>query len=247
MLDGPKTGVSVCPEVFKQHREMFGGAAVPQCKEDLAKGKRRGKQKDESLRKTMVRRRALGPFALDVLLRWARAEIDTLLGETELRAESLQFPVLLDEDLAGPWNRAKERAARVKRERDASMELELELIHAHVAASRKAWKDFIDQHFTSRSIVERQNHLRRLSKAFHSAPAGLLYFDDDEVARVRASYAYVYDHGATESKWSRFPWDMSLRVLCEIKAKALGPSKTMTQGFYSGMQMSRTFLSSDHA
>jgi RNA-dependent RNA polymerase len=63
-----------------------------------------------------------------------------------------------------------------------------------------------------------------------SPPPGKFFMQDEEIASLRASYAYKYDH----SKWHEgtgFPWDVAMRELGAIKARVTGGHKTVTGDF----------------
>jgi len=66
---------------------------------------------------------------------------------------------------------------------------------------------------------------------------------EEEIARLRASYAYVYDSKQHErgAGWSRFPWDVAMRELCAIKAQAVGRTKTVSEDFYARFYMKQSF------
>ena len=94
--------------------------------------------------------------------------------------------------------------------------------------------------FTNLPIEIRQDVLRAHSRHFVSyPPPGKILFhgDDATVARIRASYAYVHD---CEKKTSRFPWNVAMRVLCEIKGHALGNYKVMWGKFYDRMMIPKS-------
>ena len=100
--------------------------------------------------------------------------------------------------------------------------------------------------FTNCNIIDRQDVLRKSSKFFHEHPTPEemeVITDWEEIARLRASYAYMYDlevhkYGRDgKQRWSRFPFDVAARELCAIKANSLGPSKTVTCGFYEKYRM----------
>ena len=101
--------------------------------------------------------------------------------------------------------------------------------------------------FTNCNIVDRQDVLRKSSKFFqeHPTPEEMEVFTDpEEIARLRASYAYLHDlemHKYKEPKWSRFPFDVAARELCAIKANALGASKTVTRAFYEKYKLVKEF------
>ena len=74
----------------------------------------------------------------------------------------------------------------------------------------------------------------------NSTLQGLLYFEEEELGRVRASYAYVHDLNMSkrspyQAQWTRFPWDVAFRDLCAIKAEAVGFPRTTTGEFYERM------------
>lgn len=92
--------------------------------------------------------------------------------------------------------------------------------------------------FSQQSIETRQDRLRRMSRKFVGGPpAGeTIVFSQEEVARLRASYAYLYDwtrkHGGT-----RFPWTVAMRELGAIKLRARKDFKPISQDFYEKMSM----------
>jgi len=92
--------------------------------------------------------------------------------------------------------------------------------------------------FTNWSIETRQDQLRRMSREFVGGPPAeqTLVFSAEEVARLRASYAYVYDWGCRPGG-SRFPWNVAMRELGEIKLRARKDFKPISQDFYEKMSM----------
>ena len=112
---------------------------------------------------------------------------------------------------------------------------------------RESFGETMGAEFTNRNIVDRQDVLRKSSKFFqeHPTPEEMeVYTDPEEIARLRASYAYLHDlkmHKYKEPKWGRFPFDVAARELCAIKAHALGASKTVTRGFYEKYKLVKEF------
>lgn len=102
--------------------------------------------------------------------------------------------------------------------------------------------------FTDRPIEQRQDIFRELSKMFEDGPAALpdgsalLCFDKPAIRRLRASYAYILDRDRSWGGWSRFPWDVAMRTLCEIKVEALGGGKTLREEFYYKMTIPKSFV-----
>ena len=94
--------------------------------------------------------------------------------------------------------------------------------------------------FSNRSIEMRQDCLRRVSREFVGGPpeAETFVFSQEEVARLRASYAYLYD-------WkkhicgggSRFPWNVAFDELGEIKLRAHQDFKPISRDFYEKMSI----------
>jgi len=102
--------------------------------------------------------------------------------------------------------------------------------------------------FSDRPIEQRQDIFRELSKMFEDGPAALpdgsalLCFDKPAIRRLRASYAYILDRERSWGGWSRFPWDVAMRTLCEIKVEALGGGKTLREEFYYKMAIPKSFV-----
>ncbi|KAI0293977.1 RNA dependent RNA polymerase-domain-containing protein [Russula brevipes] len=92
--------------------------------------------------------------------------------------------------------------------------------------------------FTRRSIETRQDCLRRMSREFVSGPpaAETVVFSREDVARLRASYAYVYDW-TRRPGGTRFPWNVAMRELGHIKLAARKDFKPISQDFYEKMSM----------
>jgi len=94
--------------------------------------------------------------------------------------------------------------------------------------------------FTTRSIESRQDQLRRMSREFAGGPsaAETFAYSREEVARLRASYAYLYDWTRKSCVGgSRFPWSVAMRDLGDIKLKARKDFKPISQDFYEKMSM----------
>ena len=110
---------------------------------------------------------------------------------------------------------------------------------SRAAAKRTSPKKKGVADFTQRSIETRQDRLRRLSREFVGGPppGDVFVFSPEEVARLRASYAYLYDwtaHGG-----SRFPWNVAFNELGEIKLRAHKDFKPISRDFYERMSVHR--------
>lgn len=255
ILDGSKTGVTVIPSVYREHcKNRIWQSRGPSWKENEDECK----WKDTSNMLNLTRPNALGPFVMDRM----RKIIERVCAEQSARID-IALPAdcraPCDNDLVRPWEEACHRADEVAKLGFVKMKEELEAMRIHVEAMFDEAKQQMDaakagskaQHgksgasFTDLPIEKRQDTLRALSRKFHAAPASLLCFDAPAARRLKASYAYIYDRARTELRkpnWSRFPWDVATRALCEIKAEALGSSKTVTHDFYHWMSISRSFL-----
>lgn len=101
--------------------------------------------------------------------------------------------------------------------------------------------------FTERPIEERQDILRAASWRFAQGPdPDTLFMTQEQVERVKASYAYYRDchhknwepaqdgprEGSKMVHSTRFPFNVALRALCDIKARSLGNHKTICSSFY---------------
>jgi len=68
------------------------------------------------------------------------------------------------------------------------------------------------------------------------AETAVALLSEDEVARLRASYAYILDWSHRPGG-TRFPWNVAMRDLGEIKLRARGDLKPLSQDFYEKMMM----------
>ncbi|KAI0746913.1 RNA dependent RNA polymerase-domain-containing protein [Daedaleopsis nitida] len=253
ILDGSKTGVTVRPDKYREHcSNRIWQSRSPRWKETLEAEE----QLDTTNKKHLTRHASLPPFVMDYLrfkiikekCSEACVQIDKKL-KTDVPTE--------DTDLSHPWKDACERAAQLTKLGTDHMQDELSEIKKHVehmykeeraqlnsaaaaAGSKHAQKGKVA--FTDLRIETRQDILRSLSKKFHSKPAGLLCFDAPEARRVKASYAYIYDRTSSKKVWTRFPWNVAMRALCEIKADAIGFPKTVAYDFYHFMRIDKAYL-----
>jgi hypothetical protein len=188
---------------------------------------------------------------MDELHEQAEDEGDHWLAKIESHFQALSR-CKVDEDLVSPWNKAIELSNRwATDENNTRMKTELEAIAEHVktvyadhrgslASPSKALRNSPKKGapFTGLPIEARQDAIRKLSRRFVSfPPPGKFFMQDEEIARLRASYAYKYDHEIRSSSWTRFPWDVAMRELGAIKARATGRHKTIAGEFYDHFNM----------
>ncbi|KAJ7721959.1 RNA dependent RNA polymerase-domain-containing protein [Mycena maculata] len=194
------------------------------------------------------------PFIMDVLNRAAlRQENNWLADAEQLFLPFENSPQVLDLDLTKPWNDFKDFAKKVMA-KNPEPHKDLSTIERHVQHMYERHSQEIKgitpkdkdrkNAFTERRIEIRQDTLRALSRDFAAFPSPQdlqTVFDPALIARLRASYAYLYDHekykGHGRKGWSRFPWDMALGELCRIKTTALGSHKAVTTRFYERFKM----------
>ncbi len=227
----------------------------PMWKAETEEEKERNNQRNEA----RVRRQPkLGKFIMDVLYDQATNEGDKWHARIDEHFSKVSRNGL-DEDLAGPWNRAVELGERwATEEGNDRIKRELEGLKKHVA---RLWEENRTQMlptprkqiknsptkgksaaFTDLPIEVRQDKFRILSKAFIAFPRpNQFIMADEEVARIRASYAYVHDFDQKKSSgtnnFTRFPWNVAMRELCAIKARATGRHKTVSGDFYDHFNM----------
>ena len=247
-LDGFKTGTTVREEILKEDTKMYQ-KRPPKWKEtDEERDRFHASGQNEQ---NLQRPNFLGRFIMDELHKQAEDEGNYWLAKIESHFEAPNR-CKLDEDLVAPWNKAIELSNRWATEQNnTSMKQELEAIAKHVkevytdhrgslASPSKGLRNSPKKAvpFTGQPIEVRQDTIRKLSKKFVSfPPPGKFLMQDEEIARLRASYAYKYDHETRCSNWSRFPWDVAMRELGAIKARATGRHKTVTGEFYDHFNM----------
>ncbi|KIK68052.1 hypothetical protein GYMLUDRAFT_216523 [Collybiopsis luxurians FD-317 M1] len=234
-LDGMKTGLKMKPEKWKEDIARYDKGAMA-WKESDRKG-RKGSTTARANNIMVERPRDFPPFIMDELQKYAKAKGDKEKAEVEKTYK--RIPVALDQDLAAPWAEAKELAERG----NDSMKQSLPLIEAHVSRMwqkhrQRLGKQPNGSQFTDLSIESRQDILRGLSREFaSSADQKDCLVRQDELLRLKASYAYIYDFEKARTKWTRFPWDVAMGELSAIKARATGRSRTVAGNFYENFTL----------
>ena len=245
-LDGFKTGMTVREDILKSDTKTYQ-KRPPKWKETDEERDRfyASGQNEQNLQRPSCLKR----FIMDELHKQAEEEGSIWLAKIDHHFEA-PHRYKLDEDLVAPWNKAIELSERwATEENNTRMKQELEAIIQHVKevysdhrgsltspskGLRNSPKKAVP--FTGQPIEVRQDTIRKLSKKFVSfPPPGKFLMQDEEIARLRASYAYKYDH---ETRfWTRFPWDVAMRELGAIKARATGRHKTIAGEFYDHFNM----------
>jgi hypothetical protein len=254
-LDGAKSGMTVKPEVMKEDQQKYGHR-TPRWKETEEEKESEGQKNRHHPRRPT----SLGRFIGDELYAEAEKEGDKwLLKISKKFDEVVNQGCCVDPDLAAPYREIQDKA-KAEDEEGRLYAADLELIRKHVQAvyeqhdtdvkranaqrqsSRQSSprksprKDKKEIMFSELRIEDRQDILRRLSRQFAKSPEDWeLHMPERYVPVVKASYAYVYDcekRQNSQVKWSRFPWDVAFRTLCDIKGQASGNHKTVTGQFY---------------
>lgn len=251
-LDGIKTGMSVSRDALRLDSKQFQ-KRPPKWKESDEE-----KIRYETTNELHPRRPpTLGKFIMDDL--YKHAEIKSKHWNVQLdELFKKDFSVKQDPELAEPWFSALEMANRWKTlENNGRALSDLERICKHVEAMYVAHRGEMSSPrkqgkgsprkadgtpaFSSMSIEAKQDKMRDLSRRFAASPvASEVLMSKEEIARVRASYAYVYDWEQRRERppgFTRFPWDMAMRELCAIKARATGRWKTVAGDFYDHFNM----------
>lgn len=245
-----KAGAAVKDEVLKKDSKTYQ-KRPPEWKEtDEEKNQFQASGQNE---KNLQRPNGLGQFIMDELYEQAKGEKDVWLGRIESHFEEQNRWNVRDDDLVAPWNRAMKLSRRLAtEEKNTWMKRELDQIARHIESIYGVHRESFSPKkasssqksclsFTELPIEARQNAIRRVSKQFVSfPPPGKFLMQDEEIARLRASYAYKYDYERWQfikSTGTSFPWDVAMRELGAIKARATGGHKTIVGEFYDHFNM----------
>lgn len=226
VLDSVKTGLAVLPHVLAKDRKTFQKRppSWKEAEEEESEGRNE---------LNVTRPPSLPAFIMDTISNEAKRYRDVKLEQVH---QAFQHTYVPDPDLLKPWNDAVKRAESIQLldpTHGNQMAKELGRVQEHVQAVLDEYKKTIRRDFTNKRIETRQDILRKLSHMFAKFPPPTpLCFSADELAHVKASYAYKID-----SKSERFCFSVALRDLGHIKAQSCGPTKTVTLSFYNRMRV----------
>ncbi|KAL0576928.1 hypothetical protein V5O48_005074 [Marasmius crinis-equi] len=221
-LDGTKTGLIALQDKVSADKRKYDKGAMHW------KPRKHGSSSEQT---NVKRPRHLGPFIMDVIRDYADAKGKQAIREFQAKRQEHNKHAP-DPHLTAPWEEARKTAERCDIQR---MQDDLDKIEQHVIRMYEYHRNQVKQSFTGLPIEVRQNQLREMSRDFAaSPPLSEVVFSEPELARLKASFAYLYDSrpNAHQKKWTRFPWDVAFRELCAIKARATGVSKTVQNEFY---------------
>jgi len=255
VMDAAKTGWRIKPESLRADLQQYNERR-PSWKEFVGKKDKTntpGLTSNASnlvyLKRNPESPSVKGKFVMDSLVDAARREKDKILKEMD----TIFAPLLIEPDpiLTAPWDDLVLWAERGNPEVVKMKKKDLGMIAIHVQIQYRFHGTLLgqptkqnQQHFTTRPIQDRQDRLRRASKSFISGPQleDLPTITDEVLlARVRASYAYKYDAEmkASDRGWSRFPFNVAMRDLCDIKARKSGNGihKVVQNSFYERFKL----------
>ncbi|KAF7300712.1 Dimethylaniline monooxygenase [Mycena chlorophos] len=267
VLDSSKTGFILKNDCRKADSQTYGHAEGPAWKVSQKKANQSLASPSNAIplqRQIDPSNPSLArPFIMDELIRAAAQQKDKWLSQIEAIFQQFDTSPVFDPVLAAPWDNYVVFAQKRREKGDMGPRKDLDIIVKHVesmfeqhragtrqlkrkraAAGTGPESPSHGHAFTNLPIESRQDALRSLSRDFSAQPTieGLQTIPDPALlARLRASYAYRYDHERQRSGagWSRFPWDVAFRELCQIKASALGPHKPITSDFYEILRVRR--------
>ncbi|KAL1661582.1 RNA dependent RNA polymerase-domain-containing protein [Schizophyllum commune] len=267
-LDGPKVGVTVKPSAFaKDSSDRRWACRMPDWKAAID-GKDEENNNNPRCTRPKDTAKKCGPFVMESLYAFSQELDRTRIKQIQ---DAFTDPALprpgVDEELTAPWREAKERAGRMRVASGSGlMEEELQRIRRHVEELYEEYREVVRPQggspkkssprkstsprkdgpfmFSDLPQAEQRRRMRILSTKFSSGPRELLTLGNEEMSRVRASYAYIYDCEQAKGRGrsaSAFPWSVAMTALCDIKAKARGPTSfvTITTDFADNMRMRR--------
>ncbi|KAJ6489328.1 RNA dependent RNA polymerase-domain-containing protein, partial [Mycena vitilis] len=247
VLDGTKNGTKINLERYKADATAFNKRA-PHWKEAGSK------KVDTSNRIPLVRPDGLPPFVMDELLTHIRTSAWRSNLEQRLTGSFMDGNER-DEDLAAPWEEFERQANLQRQEIGTHLQdiqgaaSDCEKIMKHVQCIYSKHREQVSRGgttglFTRLPIQKRQDILRGFSREFTDGPSDLVSLSQNEAARLKASYAYVYDleqRQMFDKKWTQCPWDVGFRELCLIKARSSHTTsfKPLSAPFYERFKMSK--------
>jgi len=242
ILDGAKTGTTIIKQKYQQLKKAHAGRGAAWNEPRNAPAQNEPNPK---------RHPTLGKFVMDILQEEIKEKCSHQLV---LVKERLQVRPWVDQDLTAPWKKAEAQAKLLashwnlpgKPPPSFDLEHQLKLIADHVKKVHGKSKEMIGSggDFSRKSIVERQDTLRQISLLFAEGPSSdqIPLIWGEQLKRLKASFAYLYDSQMAKGGWSRFPFEVAMGELCAVKAGAQGQSKTVSSDIYNGLRMDKGAL-----
>ncbi|KAJ7608107.1 RNA dependent RNA polymerase-domain-containing protein [Mycena polygramma] len=221
-LDGAKTGLKVKPTTYSEDVRAYDWRPPMVRHSHWCRWKEHEESKssrDTTNLPPLHRPESLPPFIMDQLFQHVTSSNWRITLAQKIE-NSFDIRHTEDRDLIAPWRST------------------MLIIKCHVKEMYEEHRTKVargkDQ-FTNLPIEQRQDILRELSRKFADGPADL-----DEAARLKASYAYIYDletqKPRTSNPWSRFPWDVAFREVEHIDLHIV-PFKPLSSTFYERFRL----------
>ena len=241
MLDGSKTGLIVRPEIFEGDQKKW--------QKKTPYWRRSAEEKDEmSIAdiNAMCGRDGRPPYIMDVISKEAIEIGRRKLQEIEKRFSQASKAVA-DVHLMQPWFNALQVAERYRREEHNDRRLrDLKRIEDAVKYARR---QFCNEQGDRQKGAHGMGLASIRREFIANPPLDRLLMASCDVDRLKASFAFVHDSEQDRTGCSSFAWEMAMSTLCtlkgrrsslhvpntalkNIKAEAVGSSKTTTTGFY---------------
>ncbi|KAF4602055.1 hypothetical protein EYR40_005257 [Pleurotus pulmonarius] len=255
VLDSSKSGEQVLPAQIKHDSKLYN-KRPPFWKETEEERSRHQTNEINLIRPKELHGKE---FIMDTIYNQAKEEGRLAQQRIEQAFSALPKEHVADLDLQQPWKQAEALAKQMASRGYTERAEDLEKIKRHVETMYREHRKQVKpkkegEDFTGIPIEARQDTLRSLSRQFSSLPSSAnlpsfvaidqpatSMFGNEEVSLIKASYAYIFDHQENSGRkgWTRFPWDVAMRDLCHIKARALGPHKTVSGDFHARFQVKK--------
>ncbi|KAE9397715.1 hypothetical protein BT96DRAFT_940723 [Gymnopus androsaceus JB14] len=232
-----KLGYSNPSTVKLAYQKRYAHPIGPAYKEKLQLEKMQKKNAAASNCLPLERSSGFLPFILDILVQEAGNKRRLWLEEIDQRFGINSLDTRPDPTLTAPWTQFYNEAKQ--RQEDGILK-DLQLISKHVEAMYEERTaayhrgSSSDSFFSSQHITQRQDTIRDLSKRFSEHPEAKdleTLMEDRTIARLRASYAYIYALRMGHPS-SQFPFDRAFKELCAIKAESSGLYKVCLLSMY---------------
>ncbi len=237
LMDAKKSGIRIKPNELREDQKRWDQDKDPYWKYQQTVVKP-GNSRDDGMTSTS-RSMECSTFILDVLVNtgsgFLKEEVDAFKTHLQLYRDSdfnaKSHSSIIDEDLKQPWAEARKWT---RGEKDKSEELDL--ITTTVRESIERFMRMTRQNIETKPSTRKQHEaLQEVVRYYTSTPAledlPLLAAGPDgaaQVARVKASYAYICDlvrlyqkKGQVGGSPSGFAWKMAMAELGATKAKAV--------------------------
>lgn len=240
-----KSGLTLNDGQLSKDKEKYG-----QQRPNWRKSDNQDKSEKGRNLRYVVRPGELGAYIMDILSKHAQ----DIQSDSKDHVRALYLSVRDDETeglaLSKPYADAQFRADKYLEQTGSTIARdELQAIEEHVATTRKTWSTISTKRFAAASAsksAEEQRHirtkLRQITCDFASGPAarsGFVHFGEDEVERVKASFACIYELKEHHGSDVQFPFTVAFRQLCELKGRG---GVMISKGIYPALTVHRSWI-----